>query len=115
MRRVIIESPYAGDRELNRWYLWACLRDSLLRGEAPFASHALYTLPTVLDDAVAEERELGINAGFSWRSSADATVVYEDLGISRGMEMGINHARAMNQTVEFRSLHAWKDALNANR
>lgn len=51
MRRVIIESPYAGNVEANATYLRRCLRDSLLRGEAPFASHAIYTLPGVLDDA----------------------------------------------------------------
>lgn len=41
MRRVIIESPYHGNVERNLRYLRACLRDSLLRGEAPFASHGL--------------------------------------------------------------------------
>ena len=34
MRLVILESPYAGDIERNVAYARACLRDSLLRGEA---------------------------------------------------------------------------------
>lgn len=63
MRRVIIESPYAGDVELNAQYARECLRDSLTRGEAPIASHLLYTQPGVLDDAVPRERALGIEAG----------------------------------------------------
>lgn len=47
---VIIESPYAGDVDRNLEYLRAAMRDCLKRGEAPFASHALYTQPGVLDD-----------------------------------------------------------------
>lgn len=84
--RVIIESPYAGDVERNLRYLRACMRDSLLRGEAPFASHGLYTQLGVLDDLNPEERKLGINAGFAWRSSAELVVFYLDLGWSPGME-----------------------------
>lgn len=85
MRRVIIESPYAGDVERNLRYLRACMRDSLLRGEAPFASHGLYTQPGVLDDHDPEQRRLGIEAGFAWWGGAAAVVFYTDLGWSRGM------------------------------
>jgi hypothetical protein len=45
MRRVIIESPYSGDVETNVAYARAALRDCLSRGEAPLASHLLYTQP----------------------------------------------------------------------
>ncbi|MGV1079701.1 MAG: hypothetical protein ACOYD1_07595 [Candidatus Nanopelagicales bacterium] len=38
MRPVLVESPYAGDVERNVRYAWACLRNSLLRGEAPLRS-----------------------------------------------------------------------------
>jgi hypothetical protein len=99
---VIIESPYAGDVERNLKYLRACMRDSLVRGEAPFASHALYT--QVLDDTVPSDRDLGIEAGFCFRKVADKTVVYTDLGISRGMQLGIQHAEGLNHPVEYRSL-----------
>lgn len=102
MRRVIIESPLAGNVARNRRYLTACLRDSLLRGEAPFASHAIYVGP--LDDDKPDERERGIAAGFAWRSHADATVVYEDLGISRGMQLGIDAAESMGHPIERRRL-----------
>lgn len=68
MRRVYVESPYgSNDPETirrNIEYARACLCDCLLRGEAPFASHLLYT--QVLRDEVPEERELGMEAGFSW-------------------------------------------------
>lgn len=85
MRRVIVETPYAGDIERNVHYARLCLHDCLVRNEAPFASHLLYTQASVLDDGVPEERSLGIQAGLSWGSVAEATVVYVDYGISTGM------------------------------
>lgn len=104
MRLVIVESPYAGDVEANVAYARLCLKDALHRGEAPIASHLLLTQPTVLDDTVPEERTLGINAGLAWLRVADASVVYTDHGISAGMELGIEAARAAGRAVEFRSL-----------
>jgi hypothetical protein len=103
-KKVIIESPYAGDIEKNLKYLRACMRDCLLRNEAPFASHALYTQPGVLKDEVPYERELGILSGFAWRASSDATVVYTDLGFSKGMDYGIQHAVEIAHPIEYRSL-----------
>lgn len=86
MRRVIVESPYAGNISLNLRYLRACLRDCLKRSEAPFASHAIYTQPGVLNDHDSEERKLGIEAGFAWWAMADAVIFYIDLGESREMK-----------------------------
>ena len=104
MRLVIIESPYAGDVDANLTYLRACMRDCLRRGEAPFASHGLYTQPGVLDDDVPEERERGIRAGFAWREAAEKTVVYQDRGTTPGMVQGIEHARAARRPIEYREL-----------
>jgi hypothetical protein len=104
MRRVIVESPYAGDVDANLTYLRAALHDCLQRGEAPFASHAIYTQPGVLNDDDPAERRQGIEAGFAWRSAAAATVVYTDRGIAPGMQAGIDHANSINQPVEYRSL-----------
>lgn len=106
MTPVILESPYAGDIEKNLAYLRACMRDCLQRGEAPFASHGLYTQPGVLEDTVPAEREHGIQAGFAWRPWATRTVVYTDRGLSRGMELGIAHAQRLHQPVVFRQLGA---------
>lgn len=108
MRLVILESPYAGDVDANLTYARACLRDSLMRGEYPLASHLLYTQPGVLDDANEAERAIGIAAGLAWGMVADATVVYKDRGLSRGMLAGIADARAGNRPVEFRSLNGKK-------
>lgn len=105
MRLVIIESPYAGDVEANVSYARACVRHSLLCGEAPIASHLLYTQEGILDDAKPPERQLGIEAGLAWRRVADGTVVYFDFGISRGMKYGIRAAIGAGKAVEFRSLY----------
>ena len=107
MKIVIVESPYAGDVERNVRYARAALRDCLQRGEAPFASHLLYTQKGVLNDDTPSERELGIRAGFVFRARADRTVVYSDLGISTGMHAGIRHSQELLIPIEYRSLECW--------
>lgn len=102
MRLVIIESPYAGDVERNVEYARKCVRDSLMRGEAPIASHLLYTQPGILDDTITEERQHGIEAGLAWRAVAHASVVYADFGVSRGMLFGIHAALGAGIPVEYR-------------
>ncbi len=104
MKLVILESPYAGEVEKNIEYARACVRDSLSRGEAPIASHLLYTQPGILRDDVPTERQWGIDAGLAWRSVSSMTVVYTDRGISRGMEYGIAAAKDAGKAVEFRTL-----------
>lgn len=107
-RLVIIESPFAGkteaERSRNKRYARAAVRDSLLRGEAPIASHLLYTQPGILDDDIPEERQHGIDAGLAWREVSDATVVYTNCGISRGMEYGIKAAKDSGIPVEHRTI-----------
>jgi len=104
MRLVIIESPYAGDIAKNIEYARACIRDSLLRGEAPIASHLLYTQTGILRDEIPEERQHGIDAGFAWHKVAEASVVYTDMGISKGMEYGIDNAKKMGIPIEYRKI-----------
>lgn len=104
MRLVIIESPYAGDVGSNVAYARRCVRDSLLRGEAPIASHLLYTQPGILDDDIPAERQRGIDAGLAWARVARVSVVYTDLGISMGMEVGITKAKASGCKIEYRNL-----------
>lgn len=101
---TVIESPFAGDIEANIHYARLAVRDSLLRGEAPIASHLLYTQNGILRDEVAEERRLGIDAGHAWLLSAHQVAVYQDRGISKGMELGIARAKHMGVTVVYRSL-----------
>lgn len=101
---VILESPYAGNMAENRVYANQCLRDSLLRGEAPFASHVLYT--EALDDTIPEERHIGIEAGLVIGKLAEKTVVYTDYGISKGMQYGIDRATAEGRPIEYRKIRS---------
>lgn len=105
MRLVILESPYAGHLDGNVAYARRCVRDSLSRGEAPIASHLLYTQPGVLEDSNPSERQWGIEAGLAWLQVAHASVVYTDLGISKGMEYGISAAESAGIKVEYRSIN----------
>lgn len=103
-RLVVLESPYAGNIEANVEYARRCVLDSLKRGEAPIASHLLYTQPGILNDDNPFERQLGIDAGLAWTRVADASVVYTDLGISDGMKLGIIAAVGAGISVEYRTL-----------
>lgn len=104
MKLVVVETPYAGDKERNVAYARRAMRDCLMREEAPFASHLLYTQPGVLDDDIHAERGLGIDAGFHWGDKSDATVVYIDLGITPGMKLGIERAEKCGRPVIYREI-----------
>lgn len=114
MRRTIVESPFSGDVEANIDYARACIRDSLLRGESPIASHLLYTQEGILDDSDPLERAHGINAGHAWMHVCDAVVVYADRGISKGMEAGIRSASFHGIPVEYRKLNAANEFIETN-
>ena len=101
---VLVESPFAGDVEKNIIYARKCMKDCFSRGEFPFASHLLYTQDGILDDDIKEERTLGIGAGLAWGKFANKTIVYTDLGISRGMTFGIEEAKKQGRTIEYRTL-----------
>lgn len=108
---VQLESPFAADsyqeQQLNRLYGRHALRDSLLRGEAPFASHLLYAQPSVLDDDNPAERALGMQAGFSWLDHVAYVAVYTDRGISAGVQQGIDIAESKGLSIVERSLKHW--------
>jgi len=79
--------------------------DSLSRGEAPIASHLLYTQPGILDDNIPEERKKGIESGLAWQRVADLIAVYTDFGISSGMWEGIQKAKMNEIEIEYRMIH----------
>jgi hypothetical protein len=94
----IIESPFWDPRLEQREdfarYLDAALRHSIDLGEAPYASHALYT--RALDDTMPEERALGLELGRRWERAAECLYAqgrnviqafYVDYGISPGMRL----------------------------
>jgi hypothetical protein len=108
---VIIESPFGSDDpavvEVNKRYCDACLSDSLKRGEAPFASHRVYT--QVLDDNDPRQRKQGMEAGFVWMAKADLIEVYVDRGITEGMMKGIERASCLGKRIEFRKVVGWEE------
>jgi len=108
MPLVLIESPYAGDVDLNIKFARACMRDSLFRGEAPFAMHLLYTQEGILNDDIPAERNWGIEAGMAWGRFAEITAVYTNLGITPGMEYGITRAKQEGRKIEYRELADWQ-------
>lgn len=118
MRRVIIESPFAGDVKTNKLYLKACIRDCLRRGESPYASHRMLT--DALDDGDPEERAIGIEAGYAWwpsnreRLDQDREIVfYVDLAVSPGMLKAYDeYARRFGTAPEMRRLGPdWRETL----
>ena len=116
---VLIESPYRGkgytSLDLNLKYARACMRDSILRGESPFASHLLYTQEGILDDKNPEERKRGMQAGWAWGEHADLSATYIDLIDNWehfvGIAQGVVRARHVQRPVEFRNLP--EDVLNS--
>jgi len=105
MKRVIIESPYAGNYDLNEAYAELAMHDCLVNyNESPYASHLLYTRRFVLRDYVPEDRKLGIAAGFEWRNVSEKTIFYQDLGMSEGMEQGLQDCKDKMQPYAVRSL-----------
>lgn len=115
MKLVILESPFAPfeiadikrTEEQNIEYARACVRHSLSQGEAPIASHLLYTQPGILNDYVPSERQWGIDAGLAWKQVAQGSVVYVDFGITRGMQYGIDAAREAGLQVEYRYIYEY--------
>jgi hypothetical protein len=110
MKRVIIESPYKGNVERNTEYARACMHDSVMRGEAPIASHLLYTQPGILDDKVPEERAMGIAAGLAWRGVCELQVFCVDLGLSDGMAEALVQCADEGRPYELRTLgYPWSE------
>ena len=109
MLLVVIESPWgATDKAIqkrNKTYAISAMLDSLHRGEAPYASHLLFTHPGLLDDDDEDERNLGLRAGWAWGEKGDFVAVYADFGISLGMRFGIEYAVKRGQRVEYRYLY----------
>lgn len=104
MKLVIMESPFAGEIEKNVEYARRTISDSLHRGEAPIASHLLYTQPGVLKDEIPAERKLGINAGLEWRKVCELQVFYTDRGWSNGMIAAFKQCKEEHRPYELRAL-----------
>lgn len=110
MRLVIVESPYQAktkeDLTRNIQYATQALRDSISRGESPYASHLI--LLGALDDNDPRERDLGIRCGYAWWGVVDAICFYIDLGWSPGMIAARKRANRYNMLVEERSIESYR-------
>jgi len=106
MRRVIIESPFAGttpqEIAANIDYARKCCADAWLNDEDPFASHLFY--PQFLDDTKPEERKAGIERGYAHWAAAGAIVFYTDRGWSNGMKDALVRAHSDGCAIEIRKL-----------
>ncbi len=88
---VIVESPFKSNEESSeeehKDYLERCLLDCVTKGETPYASHKMLT--KCLNDAVPEERALGISAGLAMARilarHGGVPTFYLDYGWSNGM------------------------------
>jgi len=108
---VVIESPYRGEVDRNKAYLKLCFLDSIMRGEAPMASHKLYT--DVLDDDDPNERKLGIELGFAWLRAADLVALYTDFGMSTGMYECLRLIKNATFRVKFEMRKVDADAIRS--
>ncbi len=106
MKLVVLESPFRGatpeQAAANKEYLQSCIKHSLSLGEAPYASHQMFTC--ALNDDLPTERALGMAAGQAWYAAAEACVVYVDRGISGGMKAGIERSQGLGIPIEYRTL-----------
>lgn len=102
MKRVVLESPFAGERTLNIAYAFDCMLDCHKRGETPLASHLLY--PQYLNDDLPEQRKLGIDAGLAWLPVCDLQAFYTDRGWSLGMIDALRRGRLIGKPFAIRSL-----------
>lgn len=101
---VIIESPFAGNQDVNLVYLRRCLRDSWDKGEIPFGSHAFF--PFFLRESDPEERKAGIEAGYRFWDQAEKIIFYLDYGLSPGMNKALDRAIHLGRShlIERRSI-----------
>lgn len=108
MPRVFLCSPFTASTKQgiaeNIVFARKCMADCLKKGEAPFASHLLYTQPGVLNDHIPTEREAGMAAGNRFLHVCDRVVAYIDRGVSNGMRRKLRLGLETATPIEFRRL-----------
>ncbi len=96
MKLIYVASPYAGDVERNVEYAKQACRTVMESGHAFFAPHLLY--PAVLDDAVPEERQAGIEMGLTLLHRCDELWAFGPV-TSSGMQAEIEEAERLRIPV----------------
>lgn len=114
---VVVESPWAGlgagPKAVD--YLRACIRDTLSRGEIPWASHAMLAYTRALYEEDEEQRNEGIEVCKRMIfSHAQKVVFYLDHGLSEGMRKAFIWARMHGKPTEGRLIYSeYNDAVIA--
>lgn len=117
MRIVCLESPFKpSEDDISRYegqysaaellrqnliYARLALLNSLKIGEAPLASHLLYTQVWA---ETPELRNAGIKAGIQMHHRCDLVVLCIDLGVSGGMRLAADNAKLINTEQTRRSI-----------
>ncbi len=102
MRRVVLDTPYTGWSWHQLSYTHHCMTDCMRRREAPMIAHLLY--PPMFGPE-------GMEAGLSWESSAEAWVVYIDMGMTHNMKKSIERGYALGRPIEVRGLQDKSSAI----
>lgn len=104
---AVIESPWAGldAGSKAKHYLKQCIRDSLARGEIPWASHAMLAWTEALYEGDEEQRAEGLLVNKKMILKADVVAIYVDKGKSGGMKEAETWARMHGITVEIRNIY----------
>lgn len=93
MKRITIESPYAGDVVANERFAKAVCAYAVHEGHAPYASHLFFT--QFLNDLVPADRKTGIESGFEWGRNGNEVWFCLEEGrhetLSMGMVKGLAH------------------------
>jgi hypothetical protein len=123
---VLIESPYSGGGTEAVRYLACCLLDSVLRGEAPIASHAIYPLclPENCGDFGGKTgREVGLECRDAlaatyhhtfgelthrWIYTPTVCIRYIDIGVSLSGEMQRPGRYEPDRNIQGEALRIWQ-------
>lgn len=93
------QKRYREELKANINYARELCHFALTNGYAPFASHLLYTQRGILNDRIAEERELGIIAGLAYSWVNKEIWFGTDRGLSSGMLKGLEAWTERNAAI----------------
>lgn len=99
MEKIYVVSPYAGDVEKNVANAVGYCKYVMSLGKMPLAAHLYFTQMT--DDAVPEERRLGLNMGLELLAMCDEVWVFYDNYISAGMAGEIAKAKELGIDLKY--------------
>lgn len=100
MKKIFVSSPLAGDYENNIKNAQKYCREVLFQGHMPLAPHIYYT--NFLEDNNEVERQLGMYMGLKWLAECDEMWVFNQNGISKGMQAEIDVATQLNIPIKYK-------------